>query len=289
MKLKSGDGFRDVVDQFLKPSTDPLSVDEERALAETIWHKHDGWQEARDRMYRANLRLVASVALKLFRYQQINNCEELNDALVEGAIGLLSAIDKFDYQKGRRLSTFATFWIRQGIEGVIDEERFIHLPPYIVDSVRQYKKYRQRFIAQSGREPTVAEWAQLCGIREEELVGFLIKTRDCQNLGVFYGGDDRDGVEWTEILADESVGPEWLVVQNNLCELIADHLGRLEPREAAVLQMRFGLDDGIAKKLDEIGQALGLCRERVRQIEVRALKKMRQMLPPEIADGLGKV
>jgi RNA polymerase primary sigma factor len=281
-------GYEDVVAQFLKESINPLSVTQEKQLARIIWHRLSGWQEARDKFYHANLRLVAHVVLQSFWPKA--NLEDLNDMLVEGALGLLRAIETFDYRRSQRFSTFAAPWIKQAVWREIEKERSIHLPSYIIDQLHAYMKKRQSFIVQFGREPTTVEWADWCGVDEWELVLFLEKTRDCQSLEDVYPiRDDGGGIGWSEALVDDAVDLERVATINNLRDLLNGCLNHLEPREAAVIEMRYGLSDGTAKTLQAVAGVLGLSRERVRQIESRALHKMRQMLPVELAEGLGKV
>jgi RNA polymerase primary sigma factor len=225
---------------------------------------------AREHLIKANTRLVVSVAK---RYMGRN--VPFLDLIQEGNLGLMKAVEKFDYKRGFRFSTYATWWIRQTISRAIaDQSRTIRLPVHMTDRIRQYYKASHELEQKLGRQPNVEEVAQAMNLSIPK-VQWLIKT-SWMPLSLESPVGDDDESELGHFIEDEfSPTPLQSAYQSMLKEKLEEVLASLPPREANILRLRFGLDDGNQYTLEEVGQKFGLTRERIRQIEGRALRRLR--------------
>jgi RNA polymerase primary sigma factor len=247
-----------------------LSPDDEHCLAVAIG---EGNVEARDRMVRANLRLVVNIA-RGYTGKGLS----LQDLIEEGNLGLLRAVEGFDPAIGTRFSTYASYWIKQSIKrALINCAKTIRIPAYMVELLSKWRRATVRLAEELGRTPTPEEIARVLGLPRKKLP-IIKKAIKIYNLTP---QTDQAEAGWTlgEMVMDERVRtPEEDLVEHDNLKHVKQQLETMDPREATVLRMRFGLEDGEPRTLKEIGEALGLTRERVRQIETEALNKLADSL-----------
>ena len=268
-----GDELPDAVQMYLKEisKTPLLSGLEEKELAKRI---ERGDKEARRKLIQANLRLVVSIAK---RY--INRSHHLNvlDLIQEGNIGLSRAVEKFDYRRGFKFSTYATWWIRQAItRALADQSRTIRIPVHMVEKISKYTQVKRRLIQELGREPLAEETAAEMGVDVDEIRYIQKISQDVVSLESPVGEDDEDSVLSDFIQDEHSLTPAQQVARSLLRDRVQEILIDLNEREQKILKMRFGLDDGIMHTLEEVGKVFGVTRERIRQIEAKALEKIKR-------------
>jgi RNA polymerase sigma factor (sigma-70 family) len=231
---------------------------------------NDG-ERAKDHLLRANLRLVVSLAKRYTGHGM-----PFLDLIQEGNLGLIRAVEKFDYAKGFKFSTYATWWIRQAISrAMADQARTIRLPVHLVEQVNKLQRLRRELSQELGREAEIGELAEQLDVTEDRVRELIELSRDLVSLDQTVGSDDDASLG--DFIADErsSVAAEETVEAGFMRGQLRDVLATLDAREAAVVRMRYGLDGGQPKTLDEIGHAFKLSRERIRQIERETMAKLR--------------
>ena len=244
-----------------------LSQDEEKDLAEKMMA---GDESAREKLVVANLRLVVSIAK---RY--VNKGMFFLDLIQEGNLGLMKAVEKFDPSMGFKFSTYATWWIRQAItRAIADQARTIRIPVHMVETIHKVSRYQREMIQELGREPTADEIAAKMGMTTDKVREIMKIAQDPVSLDTPIG-EEEDSHLGDFIPDEETPAPNDAASQTILREVIEKELETLTPREAKVIRLRFGLIDGKTRTLEEVGQEFKITRERIRQIEAKALRKLR--------------
>ncbi|MFZ2252858.1 MAG: sigma-70 family RNA polymerase sigma factor [Minisyncoccia bacterium] len=248
-----------------------LTALEERTLAKRIV---DGDSEARNLLARANLRLVVSIAKK---YVGRSPDLTLLDLIQEGNLGLFKAVDKFDFTKGFKFSTYATWWIRQAItRALADQSRTIRIPVHMVETMAKYKQVSRRLAQDLGRDPMAEEIATEMDVEVEKIYQIEKISQDTISLELPIGDDD-DRSRLSDFIADDKIiAPDQEVAHRILADQMQEILASLSEKERKILEMRHGLLDGTYHTLEEVGKEFGVTRERIRQIEAKALEKIRQ-------------
>lgn len=262
-------GVDDPVRMYLKEigKVDLLTAEGEKELAQRM---QEGDIEARDHLCEANLRLVVSIAK---RY--VGRGMSFLDLIQEGNLGLLKAVEKFDYTKGFKFSTYATWWIRQAItRAIADQARTIRIPVHMVETINKLVRAQRTLLQELGREPEVEELAKVLEIKEDKVREIMKISQEPVSLEKPIG-EEEDSHLGDFIPDDDAPSPEHQTAFSLLKEQLGEVLSTLTPREEKVLRLRFGLDDGRTRTLEEVGKEFDVTRERIRQIEAKALRKLR--------------
>jgi len=269
LSIPEGIGIDDPVRMYLKEigRVPLLTAEEEIELAKRM---EQGDEEAKRLLAEANLRLVVSIAKRYVGRGML-----FLDLIQEGNLGLIKAVEKFDYRKGFKFSTYATWWIRQAItRAIADQARTIRIPVHMVETINKLIRVQRQLLQELGREPTPEEIAQQMDIPVERVREIMKIAQEPVSLETPIG-EEEDSHLGDFIEDEDALAPAEAASYMLLREQLEEVLETLTPREEKVLRLRFGLDDGRSRTLEEVGQEFGVTRERIRQIEAKALRKLR--------------
>ncbi len=247
-----------------------LNSQEEKELAKRILRGDEG---ARQKLIKANLRLVVSIAKRYVNRGPLN----ISDLIQEGNIGLFRAVEKFDYRRGFKFSTYATWWIRQAItRALADQSRTIRIPVHMIETISKYTQIKRKLAQELGREPLTEEIAIEMGMDIDKVRNIQKISQEVVSLESPIGGEDDKSMLGDLIKDEKSLTPEQKASYELLRDQINEIVGELTERERQILEMRFGLKDGATHTLEEVGKVFNVTRERIRQIEAKAIQKIRE-------------
>lgn len=258
----------DPIRKYLKEisKVELLTAEEEIELSKRI---QQGDAEAKQQLCEANLRLVANIAK---RY--VGHGMPYLDLIQEGNIGLMKAVDKFDYTLGYKFSTYATWWIRQAItRAIADQSRVIRVPVHMVDNIYKLNKAQKKFLQAYGREATMEELSEELNLPKEKIKQIMKAAQGTISMNTPVG--EEEDTTLGDFIPDDELTPDERAIESGMKEEVSKVLDSLTDREKQVITLRFGLEDGRERTLEEVGQKFGVTRERVRQIEKKALNKLR--------------
>ena len=266
--VDDSNGVDDSVKMYLKEigKIDLLEPEEERIIAQKM---AEGDEDAKETLINSNLRLVVSIAKKYVGRGML-----FLDLIQEGNLGLIKAVEKFDFRKGFKFSTYATWWIRQAItRAIADQARTIRIPVHMVETINKLTRIQRQLVQDLGREPTTEELAEAMGMEPAKIREIQKISQDPISIDKPVG-EEEDSHLVDFISNDELAAPEEEVARNLLKEDLIKALGTLTERERKVIELRFGLKDGVPMTLEQVGKKLGVTRERIRQIEAKAIRKL---------------